>query len=573
MEKKFWTRRRFAGAAAASLCVAGGGAWWRWDDLEYLFEPLPDHRSVALMAWPNGKVSAIVLTVLDSIGQRLARAEAYVKDLLIITFKDLPSGETAPSMPTESVSALGANLVLAASLESTPSKHTLTLQVLDAASERVLRKARVSLPLAELSDMSEKASHTAARLLGLPDKDIAHKDADELSQVSPQVFLLFSEAEELASQPNGTGLEAALMKYQQAIDADRNFALGYAMLAMAYLKQFQDGDLGKLRLAGDNAALAVSNNRDSAKAQLSQAIVFLYSGKTKQAMGAFDTSLKADPGNPETLLYKAEALRETHHWPEAEQAYRDICRERPNFWPAHNELGWILFQQAKYQKAAEEFDAAAAAAPKVALPLANLGLMYLAMGRHDEAVAACESSNKRHENQDAYLTLGDIAFTDTKYQSALDNYQKAAALHPNSHLIWRNIGDCHAVLGKPALVKQDYAKATRLLAADLARKPHDGSDWAILAFYHAKIGDAANAQIDMQNAQARGATDVESQFMISQALALLGKKEEALKLLLSCIDRGLSPVEAGLALDLKEIEKDPRYLSRVSRLQAPKLST
>jgi serine/threonine protein kinase/Tfp pilus assembly protein PilF len=573
--KRFWTRRRFAGAAVAGLCVASGGAWWRWDDLEYLFEPLPSRRSVALMAWPNGQLSAVVSTVLDSIGQRLARAEAYVKDLLIITFRDLPGGGATPSAPAESVSALGANLVLAASLESNSSKHTLTLQVLDAASQRVLRKARVSLPFAELSDMSEKASSIAARLLGLPTKDIVMKDTDELRKVSPEVFQLFSEAEELASQPNGTGLEAALLKYQAALDKDphSHFALCYARLAMAYVRQYQDGDPAKLRLAQDNATLATDSNPGSAKGWLSRAIVSMYSGKTEEAMGYFARSLKADPGNPETLVYKAEALRETRHWPEAEQVYRDISRQRPNYWLAHNELGWILFQQAQYQKAAEEFDAAAAAAPKVAMPLANLGLMYLALGKHDEAITASESSLKRSPNRDAYLTLGDIAFTDGNYRSALDDYQNAAALRPDSHLIWRNIGDCYAVLGNPALVKKNYAKATQLLAANLAANPRDASNWAILAFYHAKIGDAASAQTDLRNAEAKGATDVESQFMISQALALLGKKEEALKLLLACMDKGLSPVEAGLALDLKEIEKDPRYLSRVSRLRAPKLST
>ena len=59
--------------------------------------------------------------------------------------------------------------------------------------------------------------------------------------------------------------------------------------------------------------------------------------------------------------------------------------------------------------------------------------------------------------------------------------------------------------------------------------------------------------------------DVESQFMKAQTLALLGKKEEATKLLLACMDRGLSPVEVDLAVDLKDIRKDPRYLSRVAK--------
>ena len=86
-----------------------------------------------------------------------------------------------------------------------------------------------------------------------------------------------------------------------------------------------------------------------------------------------------------------------------------------------------------------------------------------------------------------------------------------------------------------------------------------------LAFYHAKIGDAASAATDIENAERRGAGDVESQFMKTQALALLGKKEDATRLLLTCMDRGLSTVEVDFALDLKDIRKDPRYLSRVAK--------
>jgi hypothetical protein len=53
--------------------------------------------------------------------------------------------------------------------------------------------------------------------------------------------------------------------------------------------------------------------------------------------------------------------------------------------------------------------------------------------------------------------------------------------------------------------------------------------------------------------------------MIVQALALLGRKEEAMQLLLKCMDRGLAPIEVDAALDLGGLRKDPRYISRVPK--------
>jgi serine/threonine protein kinase/Tfp pilus assembly protein PilF len=569
---QFWSRRRFTGAAVAGICAIAGGAWWKWHDIEKItedvFEPLPDKRYVALLAWPSGDSSAVVSTVLDSIGQRLARAEASVKNLLIIKINDLPDRGASPATPAALVSALGVNLVLAASLHSTLSRVWLNLQVLEAATQRILRTARVSSPPAALSGIADKAAEAAARILGLPSREIAVKDTEELRRVSPEVFRTFSEAEQLANQSNGTGLEAAVAKYQQTVDMDPHFALGYARLSMAYTRQFLvNHEPARLKLAQSNTSLAIRYNPSSAMGLLSQAMVFLYSGKVTDALDYFSRSLKADPGNPETLLYKGQALRNAGQWPEAEQVYRDITVERPNYWPAHNELGWILYRQAKYPQSAEEFDTAATAAPQVALPLANLGSVYMYLGKRAQAIDASQRSIRLSPNEDAYITLGDIAFTEGNYKSSLENYKKAAALNPDSDITWGNIGDCYAMLGDRTNERKSYQKAAELLATSLTANPRNGPGWATLAFYHAKIGESADAQTDIRNAETQGAKDVQSQFMITQALAVLGKKEDALKLLLACMDEGLSPVQVDLALDLKDIRRDPRYISRIAKLQ------
>ena len=86
-----------------------------------------------------------------------------------------------------------------------------------------------------------------------------------------------------------------------------------------------------------------------------------------------------------------------------------------------------------------------------------------------------------------------------------------------------------------------------------------------LAFYQAKLGERSGAEKDIQTAEERGATDLESQFMKAQALAVLGNKEEALKTVLSCLDQGLAPMEVELALDLNAVRADPRYRKRAQR--------
>jgi tetratricopeptide (TPR) repeat protein len=559
-------RRMIQLGAGASLALAGG-IWLEWPKIDQWIHPLPEKRFVALMAWPAapGESAPIVSTVLGSIRSRLARAEAYVKNLLIISSGDV-ANSAPPTTTAESVNALGANLVLAASLQSTATTVTLLLQVIDAATLRLLRKHHVSCSRADLSSLADKGSAAAARLLGLPEQDKTGKDSDELMGISAAAFSSFSQAEQLAAQPNNAGLDAAILKYGECLEKEPHFRLGHAKLAIAYIRKYRlFRDSAALNLARQNAEMAADSNSTSATGLLSRALVYLNTGDTNNAMTYFAKALKTDPGNPEIMLRRAHALRDLNRWPEAEQTYREILKERPNYWPANNELGWILFRQAKYQQAADAFDAAAMAAPNVAMPLANLGSMYLELGKHDKAIDASERSIKRSPNETAYRNLGDIAFSDGNYKNALANYQRAAILDPKYHNVWRDIGDCYMMLGQPALVRENYAKVAHLLSEELQDNPRRGPAWMTLAFYHAKIGDAASAESDIENAERRGAGDVQSQFMKAQALALLGKKEDATKLLLSCMDRGLSTVDVDFALDLKEIRRDPRYLSRVAK--------
>ncbi len=571
-EKRHLTRRQMIEMGTGASLAAAGGIWFEWPRIDLWIHPLPDKRFVALMAWPAATTDSepMVSTVLGSIRSRLARAEAYVKNLLIITSNDLASTRGLPMTPAESVNALGANLVLAASLQATATRVTLLLQVLDATTQHLLRRQHVSSSHAQVGTLADKGSAAAARLLGLPEKDKSAKDTDELQNISAAAFSSFSQAEQLVNQPNNTGLDAAILKYGECLEKEPHFRLGYARLSMAYTRKYRIlHDSALLTLARQNAEKAADANSTSPMGLLSRALVYLYTGDTNEAMAYFTKALNADPGNPEIMLYRAQALRNMNRWPEAEQTYKDILKERPNYWPANNELGWILFRQAKYQPAADAFDAAAMAAPNVAMPLANLGSMYLELGKHDEAVDASKRSIERSPNETGYRNLGDIAFSDGNYKAALANYQQAAVLDPKYHNIWRDIGDCYMMLGQPPLVRENYARAAHLLSEDLQQNPRNGPTWMTLAFYHAKIGDAASAQSDIENAERRGAGDVESQFMKVQALALLGKKEEATKLLLTCMDRGLSPVEVNFALDLKDIRKDPRYLSRVAKKQSP----
>ena len=564
-------RRWIIGGAAAVLLVAA--AWLSLPGLETILHPLPAKRFVALMAYPmepNSEYRPLLKSVLDTAAGRLARAEASVKDLMVISPGDV-AGQAAPKGPAEAVGTLGANLVLAASVRSSPGGVVLSLRVLDAATQKVLREKEVAAAESELSRLPEMAASAAGRILDIPAARARAQDGDGLASVPVGAYQHYATAEELMSQPNDAGLEQATEHYLRAVEIDPRFALAYARLSTAYIRKYhQSKDPALLNLAARNAELALKYNPDSSKALLSRAQVDVDSGRTQQALDELGQALKLDPGNPQILLVKARTLRDLDRRVEEEDLYRGILKDRPNYWPAYLELGQVLYRHGSYAQAAEAFAEGSAVAPRVALLVNNLGVMYLLLGRKEEAEQTLLKALQLGPNESAYSNLGSLAFTAGDYRRALDYYTKARDLRPARDVTWRNIGDCYMMLGDRARMIESYRKAEALLEEALKINPKPGASWMNLAFYRAKLGRRDEAAQAMQTAESRGAGDLQSQFKKAQVLALMGRKEESVQQVLKCMENGLSRTEVELAPDLKEVRSDPRYKRQAAQMEAKK---
>jgi eukaryotic-like serine/threonine-protein kinase len=562
-------RRRIAVVAVASAGLVAAAAGIEWPRIDALLHPLPVRRFVAVMAWPadSSPTHSLLQGVLNGITTELAHAEAADRNLLVLSPGD--AHQAPPRSLPEAVTALGANLVLGATLQQQPSRYLLALTVYDAVSGRVVRKRSVDVPAASLSQLSELASSAASRLLDVSLSRTPMREQDELARLSPAAFQRFQEGEDLIGQPNDAGLQQAVEKYQQTLDMEPHFALGYAHLAIAYCSEYiARQDRALVDLARRNGALAVEYNPNSAQSIFASALADVLSGAVENGLAGIVKAMQLDPLNPHFGYMRALALRELGKNEEAEAAYRDLIRVRPNFWLAYNDLGYMLSRQSRdidYQKAAEAFGEAAAVAPKVALPLANQGAMLLLLHQNDNAERAFRASLDRAPNYIALVNLGNILFERRDYRQALDYYAKARDLRPQSHALWRNLADCYTMLGDAARAEESYKMAAGALQASLDANPRPPGNWLYLAFYQAKLGRKAEAESALKTAASKGPAGVQAQLIEAQALALLGRKEEALRLVLDCLDHGISTVDVDLALDLKEVRDDARYRRRVAQ--------
>ena len=567
------SRRRFLGITGGVAAIAAGSyVFVKYPEWRF---PLPNKRFVALMAWPRAadKAEVVVSSVLQTITNQLVRAEASVSQLLIIPETDLAAiskdaaRTRATKTPAEIAGLLGATLILAAQSIVDDANLTIVLQVLDASASHVLRHQRLSGDLNDLPALSERASREAASMLQIPFIEAPLSDEEEIKRVPPDAYQSFIQARAYYEAPNDSGLDQAIAAYQDALNKSKSrFAAAYAGLALTYLRKFQEfSDVSALNVAENNAARAYGMNSNSLSAILAKAEIEIYRGKTTDALATISLGLEKDPSNTDLLLYKALAYGELDQPAQEEAVYRQLIRERPWHWVAYNELGVLLKTQAKYDQAQQAFEQAAELAPAASMPLSNLGMMYLEQGNESQSSANFEKALKRAPDMVAYSGLGNIAFEHDNYTEALNNYRKASALDPGDDVSFRNIADCYTKLSKPDEVRKNYAQAAELLYKRLNLNSKSGPDWARLAFYDAKSGNASRALTDIGEANRLGADDVDSDFKKAQAYAVLGKKQEALALVIKCVKRGLSPINISLALDLGSVISDPSYKAAVAK--------
>ncbi|HTY82870.1 MAG TPA: tetratricopeptide repeat protein, partial [Silvibacterium sp.] len=566
-EKKKWTRRQFAGMAAAAACSFTTVGWFERDPLYNATHPLPGKRFVALLPWPKTSDSSVIpmLTgVLTAIKGELSRLEAFDHNLFVISPDDLNQDLTGAAHLKDVCDPLGANLALAASGGSKGGDFHLSLRLLDPATAHPVREKHLTCALQEITSLPARAADAARKILNLRDEPSAGAQVIAGTRSVP-AFTAYQAAETFRKQPNDSGLDAAIEEYKEAVDLDPRFALAHARLGQAYAHLYGlRRDPGALRLARQNAERALALDPELVDGHLSVAVVLEQAGDEKGALDQFAKALALDPSDTTALLWQADVYGRLDQWPDAEKCYQRVLAERPNYWLVYNQLGFALHQQGKYRAAIEQFQAASLAAPKSSRPLSNLGGEYLQIGEFAEAANSLKKSFALEPHDD--LAAANISLA-LRYQGksdeALPFAQKAVELNPTEDTNWLELGDCYSSLHRPREARNAYLNAAQQAERHLQTDTTNGPAWMLLALYRVKSGSPQNASALIQKAESMGAKDMDSQIYKARILELLGKRDDALATLENCFRNGATALQVTPFPDMQSLRSDPRYLKLV----------
>jgi tetratricopeptide (TPR) repeat protein len=558
---------RQAVIAAITLALTTGAGVLSREPLHDWFNPLPDREQIAVLPHTNGNMleDALADSLAESLSSQLARLEKLDARLLVIPAADLRRDRVVSA--EDAARRFDANLSLVVATASGSGRTSLNLQLIESANHRVLRTRRAVLQANEAHLLPARAFELALQMIGV---GRAVRTPPVEPTTNPEAFRLTEEGKYLAGRNSPAQLDKALDVLQRALAADPRYPSAYAALANAYAQKYKYTKKPEiLELALTNAARALELNNHIAAPYVARARVNSTVGKIDDALADVSVALTLDPENPEARLIRAECLQKENRTADAEKAYLELRRLRPNYWLVHNRLGALYVQQARYDDAEKAFERVTHIMPNSASGFKNLGAVYVAMGRNADAAAALEKSLTIEETPEAYTNLGIVYTRQQRLRDAVRSYEKATRLRPSDHRYWRNLGDVLALLpDRNSDAARAWRNALRLAEQELSVDPHNTQAAVSCGLYQAKLSDRAQAIRYATRPDVKDSSDVNVQFKRALVYELSEDRDGALQLLRSLVKSGFSMGEIEQAPELRSLRQDERFAA-LSRAAAP----
>ncbi|MGA7292577.1 MAG: tetratricopeptide repeat protein [Terriglobales bacterium] len=472
--------------------------------------------------------------------------------------KDLPLSKLARQ--------LGVNLVLQGSVQGNTDRLRVTLDLVDAASGKLLWSQEFSGASGDVLTIEDQIYSAVATALELKPTDEEQARVGAHPTENVKAYDLYLQGRNLLR--NGHSQDAyqqAVGLFEQAIDKDPNFALAYTGLADSSIRMYgetkESAWAQKATLSAQQAE-RLSNNLP--EVHLSLGSVYATTGKNTQAVAELKRALELAPNSDEAYRSLGDAYSHTGQSDEAIAAFQKAVAANPYNAANHIALGNAYFAFGDNAKALPEYEKVIEITPDSPMGYEGVGSVYLRDGKWSEAIPQYQKALAITPDAPTYSNIGTAYFFLKEYDQATKMYEKAVGMTPNDEQLQGNLGDAYRWSGHSDEAAAAYAKAISLAFQELQVNPHSASIMGDLGLLYAKKGDAANAQQYTRQARAINPDDLQLMYSEAQVETMIGKPEDALKALRLALEKGYPAQEAWNDPELQKLQALPQFSQMVN---------
>jgi tetratricopeptide (TPR) repeat protein len=459
--------------------------------------------------------------------------------------------------------AFGATVAVSGSVQRTPSRIRLTLNLSDAITRAQVSGEVIEGDTVDAQALQDAAVASLAKMLGVQ----ADQPVTRVTSAPGAYDYYVQGRGYLQRFERPDSVDSAIELFTQAIARDANFALGHAALGEAVWRKYElTRDPALVSRARQHVKDAIARDSDSAPVRLSSGIVALGTGSYETAVTELKRAQALEPVNPDVYRELGRAYEAVKRYTDAEATYRKAIETRPTDWSGYNALGGFLARRQRFAEALQQFQQVVTLTPDNARAYSNIGGVDLYLKRYDEAEAAFRKSVSIRPTPEAFSNLGTLYFNRGRFTDAAEAFQQSVNINGNNYRMWGNLGSAYHSVPDRDRERTAYERAIELGKIELAVDSRNAEVLADLADFSQAIGRRGEArQFAVRALMAAPANDGVVFFKVAVAYEGMGDRRQALAVLARAVRAGYPIEQIEGARSLEELRTDPAYERTVKR--------
>lgn len=447
------TPRWLAPLVAVLLLALLGYGVWRWQH-----PPAPPQReTLAVLPLANETQDAELEYLCDGITESLTHKLAALPQLRVLAWSAAARFKTQSFEPRTVGLQLNARKLLLGKLTRHDNQLLLSVELVEAADGTHLWGATYQCPLNEAETLHTLVAQQLSAHLRLTPTGPQQLTLAKRQTTNAAAYQLYLKGRYFWNQRGGDSYARAIPFFEQAIQADPNFALAYAGLADVYV--LRDDAQMSFRVAKEKAITL-----------------------TQQALRLDNTLAEAHA----TLAFAA--FMYDWNWRQAETGFQQALALNPNYATAHHWYAEYLVTQGRFDEALTEIKLAQELDPLSPAISKDIGVYLYFAHRFDAAIAQLQQTAQLHPD---FADLPDVhSWLANAYEQ-----QGAYAQTLQEYLLYKNL--IHSPEAEIKLLQQGFQEngITGLRRAKLAilqQKLQRGASVRAVsvAHPHAMLGEA-----------------------------------------------------------------------------------
>ena len=355
-------------------------------------------------------------------------------------------------------------------------------------------------------------------------------------------------------------LDSAAAMFQQAVQADPNFALGFSALAeVDWAKYRLDHDSRWIEEAEKNCRRAAELNHQLPAVYVTMARIHNGKGQHNLALDEIQKALDLEPRDPDALLTQAAILAGMEQKENAERIYKTAASLRPQNWNGFYELGAFYYREERNAEAAAQFEHVLQITEDNALTHAALGGVLQLLHRDDEAERHLKRSIELQPSYAAYTNLGALFLRQRRWAEAASATRKALEINANDWSAWGNLGLANEWLNRKSEADEAYRKEQARLE-QLSKVRGDDAELQVeLGLLYSKWRQRDRAIPLIQAALTRAPDDPNVLATVAEAYENLDDRTLALEFVKKALTRGWTLEELQNVPSLQKLILDSRF--------------